>query len=69
MKQQLDKMQRIATGLGGMYADMVKGAPQLQRGMVWCKTCGRSKKVDSAHCLRYGWPKCHGYTMSLDAPA
>lgn len=53
---------------GSMYDDMVLGAPQLQRGMVWCKTCGRSQKVDAADCLRHGWPKCHGYTMTLDAP-
>ena len=36
---------------------------------VWCRTCGRSEPIDAADCLAHGWPKCHGYTMTLDAPA
>lgn len=43
--------------------------PQLQRGIVWCRTCGRSQRVDSAHALSSGWPKCCGYTMTIDSPA
>lgn len=43
--------------------------PKLSRGQVWCRTCGSTKAVDSGHCLRYGWPKCHGHTMTLDSPA
>ena len=42
--------------------------PSLRRGMVWCTTCGRSEKVSSAHCLQNGWPKCCGYTMTIDSP-
>lgn len=42
--------------------------PSLQRGQVWCRTCGREQRVDSAECLRYGWPKCCGYTMTIDRP-
>lgn len=42
--------------------------PKLQRGVVWCKTCGRSEGVDSEFCLRHGWPKCCGQTMTIDAP-
>lgn len=41
--------------------------PKLSRRMVWCKTCGRSQKVDG-NPLRDGWPKCCGYTMTIDAP-
>ena len=26
------------------------------------------KDVDAAKCLREGWPKCHGATMSIDKP-
>ena len=51
-----------------MYDDMTKSHPKLDNGMVWCKTCGRSQKVDSAVCLRSGWPKCCGYTMTIDPP-
>ena len=50
-----------------MYRDMAR-SPQMERGRVWCRTCGKTKKVDSATCLRIGWPKCCGYTMTLDSP-
>lgn len=42
--------------------------PKLQRGMVYCHQCGNSKKVGSAHCFKYGWPKCCNATMSIDSP-
>lgn len=51
----------------GIYAGMAESAPQLRRGRVWCHVCGNTKIVDSAECLRSGWPKCHG-TMSVDSP-
>lgn len=51
-----------------MYRDMVKGDKKMERGQVWCKTCGRTLKVDSVHCLKHGWPVCCGHTMTLDAP-
>lgn len=41
---------------------------KLQRGMVWCKNCGRTQKVDSAEKIRKGWPACCGETMTLDSP-
>ena len=43
--------------------------PSLLRGIVWCKRCGRSQKVDSSVCLRSGWPECCGETMTIDSPA
>lgn len=56
-----------------MYFDMtskaVQQVPQLRRGRVWCKTCGRSQRVDSGECLSHGWPTCCGYTMTVDSPA
>lgn len=39
----------------------------LERGQVWCRECGKSQKVDTMYCLSSGWPKCCGYTMTLDA--
>lgn len=53
-----------------MYSKMAKAHPSLERGMVWCRTCGRSERVDSADCLRNGWPTCcHGHTMTIDHPS
>ena len=45
-----------------------KRHPSLARGLVWCRTCGSTRKVDSAAALEYGWPKCCGYTMTIDSP-
>ena len=43
--------------------------PQFKRGMVWCTKCGSSEKVDAvANTMGGGWPKCCGYTMTIDSP-
>lgn len=47
---------------------MAAEIPQLARGIVWCTTCGRSKQVNSSAALSQGWPKCCGYTMTIDSP-
>lgn len=44
-----------------MYKDMAETIP----GLVRCDECGKEQTVDPAHCLRHGWPKCCGRTMSL----
>jgi len=54
--------------LDAMYRDMADSDPKLKRGQVWCHRCGSTQKVDSAACLRTGWPKCCGETMSIDSP-
>lgn len=51
-----------------IHETIAASEPTLRRGLVWCKTCGRTEKVNSAECLRSGWPKCHGATMSLGSP-
>ena len=50
------------------YEKAVAGSSRFSRGQVWCHTCGNTRKVDSAECLRMGWPTCCGWTMSLDSP-
>ncbi len=52
----------------GLHKAIADDVPQIKRGQVWCTVCGRSQKVDGAECLRSGWPKCHGYTMTIDSP-
>lgn len=52
-----------------IYDDIAASVPQLSRGKVWCLTCGKEQRVDSRKCLRSGWPKCCGYTMTIDSPA
>ena len=42
--------------------------PKLSRGRVWCTTCGRSQGVNTSNRMQHGWPKCCGYTMTIDSP-
>lgn len=57
-----------AKAWAGLHAGIVREVPQLRRGRVWCHTCGATMAVDSAACLRGGWPLCCGQTMSIDSP-
>jgi hypothetical protein len=54
--------------VGGLHERIANDVPSIKRGIVWCTVCGRSQKVVGADCLRHGWPKCHGYTMTIDSP-
>jgi len=51
-----------------MYNKIANSHPSLSRDRVWCRTCGRTIKIDSEQCLGNGWPKCCGYTMTIDSP-
>jgi hypothetical protein len=51
-----------------IHSRIVEDVPQLKRGQVWCRRCGATRKVDSAHCLAHGWPECCGETMTIDDP-
>ena len=51
-----------------IYETLAHSIPQLARGTVWCTHCGRSQSVRAAARLRDGWPKCCGYTMTIDSP-
>lgn len=51
-----------------VYNTLAQCHPSLARGMVWCTVCKRKQKVDAADCFRNGWPKCCGYTMTIDSP-
>ena len=54
--------------MNDLMENVVRAIPSLARGMVWCRTCGRSQRVDSGAALQYGWPKCCGHTMTIDSP-
>jgi hypothetical protein len=53
--------------IDGMYKE-IAGIPKIARGLVWCIKCGAWQPVNSGACLRSGWPKCCGYTMTIDSP-
>lgn len=50
------------------FAKVVSEVPQLKRGQVWCRSCGSTRRTDSEGAMRNGWPKCCGYTMTIDSP-
>jgi len=62
-------MRDLIARLTGLHDKIADAVPQIKRGQVWCHQCGATRKVDGAHCLAHGWPKCCGYTMSIDSPA
>jgi len=59
---------KTVTRWSGLHDTLANCHPKLQRGQVWCRACGSTRQVDSASCLRSGWPKCCGSTMTIDAP-
>lgn len=51
------------------FARDLSEIPQFKRGMVWCRSCGHSRKVDAVKATTGGgWPKCCGETMTIDSP-
>lgn len=42
-------------------------AANLINRRVWCRTCKSTQVVENG--LQNGWPKCCGYTMTIDPPA
>lgn len=61
-------MRELIERANGLHDRIAEDVPQIKRGMVWCTVCGRPEKVNGADCLRHGWPKCHGFTMTTDSP-
>lgn len=59
---------RLPPQWSDLYRNVAASDPKLARGQVWCLSCGDTKLVNSAECLRIGWPVCCGATMSLDPP-
>lgn len=48
-----------------LYEEIARSHPSLLNGKVFCGRCGKPRQVDAARCLRDGWPKCCGATVSL----
>lgn len=61
-------LKTMLSRIPGVHQKIVDDVPALKRGRVWCRTCRREQAVDGADCLRHGWPKCCGYTMTIDPP-
>ena len=49
-----------------MHEQLIESHPKLARRRVWCRTCRATKRVENG--LRAGWPKCCGFTMTIDPP-
>ena len=68
MKTLFERMCEAARRDATLHDHLAASHPKLERGQVWCRQCGHTEIVNSAACLRSGWPKCCGYTMTIDAP-
>lgn len=64
----LERVKEWAAPAQHIHKTIADSHTSLQRGRVWCLRCGQSRQVDSAECLRSGWPLCCGETMSIDSP-
>lgn len=62
---ELSDVRNLAKRIAGIHDTMAEAAG-IKQATVYCTVCGASQEVDGAECLRSGWPKCHGYTMTLD---
>lgn len=51
-----------------LYRQLAASHPSLARGEVWCTKCGAHQYVNPAKSLRWGWPRCCGFTMTIDSP-
>jgi len=47
-------------------ANKINPTGKLRRGRVWCTECGHTQRVVNG--ITNGWPKCCGYTMTIDSP-
>lgn len=55
----------LADKIEGFFNEIAE-IPQIKRGKVFCHQCGNTKSA-GADCFKTGWPKCCGYTMSIDS--
>lgn len=51
-----------------LYEKIAQSHPKLARGRLWCTTCAFSYSFATSGGLQRGWPKCCGYTMTIDSP-
>lgn len=51
---------------------LLSGPAKLDRGRVWCTVCGNTQMVNAKAIVWFSdgmhWPKCCGYTMTIDSP-
>jgi hypothetical protein len=55
--------------MNSVYTDIANSHPSLKSGDVWCRECGAKKNIKSSNALKNGYPKCCGYTMTIDNPS
>lgn len=53
----------------GIHQRIADDVPAIKRGLVYCRICGAIQRVDGAFCLRSGWRRCCGSTMTIDIDA
>lgn len=61
-----DIVKNVIKSAGSLYGTLAKITGEFPD--VYCRHCGMTTKADAARSFRRGWPKCCGYTMTLDKP-
>lgn len=63
----MSEIRKLLKRTEGLHRRMAEDAGIVSPS-VYCLVCERTEIVDGEHCLRHGWPKCHGATMRLGTP-
>lgn len=68
MEMDFNNINELTKKLSGTKAAISKSFTDIvgKHPTVYCHNCGSTETVDAIECLSNGWPKCCGYTMSLD---
>jgi hypothetical protein len=61
----VEQLARVSARHQELYETIKNSHPSLLNGGMICGRCQKTRVVDAAECLRSGWPKCCGATMSL----
>ena len=49
-----------------IISDVIENTPHIDWSYVTCRICGKRVDVDPRRAFKKGWPKCCGYTMTID---
>ncbi len=61
----MNELSKLLNKVETLHQSIVDDVPELKAGRVYCRVCKHKEQVNSAECLRLGWPKCCGQTMML----
>ena len=59
-------IKRLMTNVRNLHSSIANDVWGAGNKLVTCRICGNQEEINPAYCLAHGWPKCCGYTMTID---